>query len=615
MKKIQVKTFARDGSLADVVNVTDEPSPGGVADLELGQVERGQRVDIETLVQLDDPSRTYVLRDEATVRLRPNLRVALDAPMQTLTTRPVDVVARVEEVNGETSATATLTLSWGDETWTETVNIAAGGDVSVPFPNIALSTSAPVVFTAELTNVDPAETNAADDSAAATVDVTDFELAPSRLVVPNLGGFGTQFNQHVYANITPTPPGSLPALEDKVNALEPQFVRIFYNDQAEGQFPDRMESFIETVALANETGAAINITYQTAVRAKLQPTLYMHQFADVLEDLVRNRGDTNVRWVTIQNEPNTTAVTLEQYEAMNRALDAELVTRGMSDQIGIMGGDLVQSGQRTWFQYMAEHMNDIVDAYSEHVYWDYWDTPKIESRLRDIRKIVSEELPVEARKPIYITEYGVRGIQNFPGKPTLAPGYWSDGTQITRTNVAAFQQLWFNVMAAQLGFDGTAKWDAYWGKYDNGNQAHWTIGPATEGWPLFPTYHALRLLFQTTASGWQVLGVDPWMDDDWISEVPDQAEREVAAFAAPTGALTVIGLDTNGRLLNEAASQQSSYSIGGLPAFTTFNLAIWNGAGDGLNQIRDSLTTNVAGVARFDVPLHGAFALTTVPVS
>ena len=107
----------------------------------------------------------------------------------------------------------------------------------MPFPNIALSTPAPVVFTAELTNVDPAETNAADDSAAATVDVTDFELAPSRLVVRHLGGFGTQFNQHVYANITPTPPGSLPALEDKVNALEPQFVRIFYNDQAERAVP------------------------------------------------------------------------------------------------------------------------------------------------------------------------------------------------------------------------------------------------------------------------------------------------------------------------------------------------------------------------------------------
>ena len=35
-----------------------------------------------------------------------------------------------------------------------------------------------------------------------------------------------------------------------------------------------------------------------------------------------------------------------------------------------------------------------------------------------------------------------------------------------RTNVAAFQQLWFNIASAQLGFTGAAKWDLYWGRYD-----------------------------------------------------------------------------------------------------------------------------------------------------
>ena len=48
--------------------------------------------------------------------------------------------------------------------------------------------------------------------------------------------------------------------------------------------------------------------------------------------------------MTIQNEPNTTNVTLEQYEALYRALHAELVTRGLRGEIGLMGGDLVESG-------------------------------------------------------------------------------------------------------------------------------------------------------------------------------------------------------------------------------------------------------------------------------
>ena len=40
----------------------------------------------------------------------------------------------------------------------------------------------------------------------------------------------------------------------------------------------------------------------------------------------------------------------------------------------------------------------------------------------------------------------------------------------------------------------------------------------------------------------------------------------------------------------------------------------WNPAGNGENDITGTITTNAAGVARFEVPLHAAFALTTVPV-
>ena len=75
--------------------------------------------------------------------------------------------------------------------------------------------------------------------------------------------------------------------------------------------------------------------------------------------------------------------------------------------------------------------------------------------------------PADARKPVYITEFGVRGIRNLPGSP-IQPGYWEDGTQMARTNIAAFQQLWFNLASAQLGYTGTVKWDAYWGSTTHG---------------------------------------------------------------------------------------------------------------------------------------------------
>jgi hypothetical protein len=620
LKKVQLKTFDADGSVDDVRNLKDVLAPGGVANVELGMLERGRLIETHILVQADPAARTYQLRGETTTLLRPDLTVeGVYAPSQTLTTRPIDVAAEIEELNGDTPATATVTLRSGSTVLrAATVEVAARGESSVLFEDVALTSPDPTPLSVSVSDVAPAETDVSNDTESLVVDVTEHELVTSNVLVPSLGGYGTQFNQHVYAAITPVPPGSLLDMEAKVKALEPQLVRIFYNYAQETQSPDQMASFVETVGLADETGAAINITFQSAAGAKNNPPLFMGRFADILEDLVRDHGFGNVRWVTVQNEPNTTAVTLEQYEALYRELHAQLLARGLRSQIGLMAGDLVEGGegggQRLWFQYMAEHMADIVDAYSVHIYWNYWDIPRMEYRLRDVRKIVTEELPESARKPTFITEFGVRGLRNLPGKPE-PPGYWPDGTQIARTNIAAFQQLWFNLVSAQLGFAGTAKWDAYWGKYDAGTQSHWLIGPAAEGWPLFPAYHAMQLLFQTTARGWQALRIDPWAEDDWSSELDDQPEKEIAAYAGPDGALTLMGLDTHARALNGASTETVGYSIGGLPASTTFNLAIWNAAADGENTVAGTLTTTPAGVARFDAPLHAAFALTTVQVA
>jgi hypothetical protein len=244
---------------------------------------------------------------------------------------------------------------------------------------------------------------------------------------------------------------------------------------------------------------------------------------------------------------------------------------------------------------------------------------------------MNEELPPEQRKPTYMMEFGIRGDRTCDSKPAFQFLYYgTDPTcpEIWRTNIAGFQQLWFNIDSAQLGVAGTSKWDAYWSRYDNssaGNQLYWMIGPPTEGSPLTPTYNAVSLLFHTTAPGWQIIGVDPWDSSDW--SVPaygtsggdttnDQPEQELTAYAGPSGELTVVGLDTHGKNLNIASTDPpSSYSIGGLPANTSFSLAVWNATGDGTNTIAGTVTTNAAGVARFEVPLQAAFALTTVPVT
>lgn len=624
---VQIRAPRGSGERANrIVTRKDVAAPAGVATIDLGEVGRGAAVSVGALTRRQSPPRIAIHGGSTIVKLRPDLAVAaVHAPAQTLSTRPLDLVADISELNGDTGAKATVTLMLGPTPVAEpqTVTVPAGGSFSVQFEGVKLTTPMSAELTVLIDGAAPFETDATNNSGKTKVEVTDHELVRSNVLLDALGGYGAQFNQHVYASITPKPPGSLPDLEAKVKALEPQLVRIFFHEIQERN-ADQLASFYETVELAQQAGATINITYHTAANARFNPDRFMREFADVLENLVVTKGFTNVRWVTIQNEVNTTNVSPEQYNEMYRQLHDELVQRGLRDQIGLMGGDLVENGGNVpipnhipWWTFMAENMSDILDAYSVHIYWNYWDLPRMEFRLRSVRAIADGPLLQGARKPLYVTEFGVRGIQNIAGQPMIQPGYWEDGTPLSRTNIAAFQHLWFDIASAQLGYSGAVKWDAYWGRYTPGyRETYNLIGPAEEGWPLFPAYHALKLLFQTTQRGWQVVRVDPWTDDDWKQNQVDQPEKELAAFAGPDGLLTVMGLDSNGRGLNAVSPGVSpSYSIGGLPASTTFNLALWNATGNGESSLAGTVATDAAGVARFEVPLHAAFSLTTVPVA
>jgi len=219
-----------------------------------------------------------------------------------------------------------------------------------------------------------------------------------------------------------------------------------------------------------------------------------------------------------------------------------------------------------------------------------------------VRAIWDREPPDE-RKPLYVTEYGVRGLRTLNGV-TANPGFWQDGTPLTQTNVNAFQQAWFDVLSARLGYLGTIKWDSYFGKYDNGTQAYFMIGSPRDGWPLYPIYHVVYLWTQTVRPTWQVLGVDG-----------QSGTKLLTAYTSPaSGDLTVIGLDTAGARLNSASPTQVSYSLGGLPPSTTFNLLIWNQQGDGQTAAAGTIATDPVGVATLTAPLQSVFALTTLPV-
>jgi hypothetical protein len=442
--------------------------------------------------------------------------------------------------------------------------------------------------------------SSADPGASDVPREVEFEVLPSRVLVASLTGSGAQFNQHVYAAISGIPLGRFAELERKVIQLEPQFVRIFYNDRQETASRDQLESFILAAELAQRAGAKINVTWQSGGVAR--PDQSMGRFAEVLAYLAQSRGLTNLRWATVQNEPNSTKITPEQNGAMYRTLDRHLIAAGVREQIRFMGGDLVQTNQRVWFQYMASRLADLLDAYSVHVYWDYWDTAKFLRRLADVQSIVGR-LPESGRKPVFVTEFGVRGKR---GAKVPAPGTYADGTAIGRTTIAAFQHAWFLVVATQLGYVGAVKWDCYFGKYDRGTQAYYVIGPWRDGWPLYPTYHVLRLVTETTEPGWKVVAVQ---------RRGRARTKQLTAFVGPEGELTILGLDAAGGTLNGVSPIHVTYTIGGLPSGASFTFVVWNRTGSGQNEVVGTIAADEAGVASVSVPLHAVFALSTKPVS
>jgi Glycosyl hydrolase catalytic core len=445
--------------------------------------------------------------------------------------------------------------------------------------------------------------------ASATADEAssaEFVLQRDSVVVGNFGGYGGQLNQHVYAKISGPPPG-LATMESKVVALRPQLVRVFFNT-SEWTDEDRMESFLRTVKLAERADADVNITWQGSSFEFAMRN--MPRFADELAALLQRHGIERL-WVTMFNEPNTTARTLAEYEQVYRSLHRLLVERGVRDRIRFMGGDLTRSeqgpSQAEWLRYMASRMGDLLDAWSVHVYWDFWDTEKIDQRLlAEVRSIVST-IPPEQHRPIYVTEFGVRGLATFEGEASFDPGFWPDGRGMSATEMSAFQHAWFNLRAAQLGYSGTVKWDLYPAKYDAGTQDFSALGSGAEGWPARPVYNLLHLLTRTTEPrGGHIADVTAGPAAD--------RRKLVTAYVSPANDITILGLHKTGAGLSTTSHAPVPYTIGGLPANRFFRLLVWNGSGRGTNVDAGFVATDGSGALAISIPRDAVFALTTTPI-
>ncbi len=466
--------------------------------------------------------------------------------------------------------------------------------------------------------------------------VTEFAVNARQIVVPDFEGYGAQMNGYVYtAQNDPTrgftgneAPEEMSNLESKVEAMHPGLSRIFISPAA--YLPGNqnlMDSNYKTIELAQKAGADVNITWWFLTHASndvaTEETYIdadMQNFATTVNDLVKNHGITVIKELTIQNEPDSVGyikANMALYEYAYRRLDFYLKEDGIRNQIRLVGGDLVLNGQAPFFLYMAQHMDDVLDGWSEHIYWNYYDAGYMITRLNGILAYM-DTLKSEGynTKPLSVTEYGVRGYKTQNGvtikdadpyrNGTLvatAAGYYvnTDGslTPINETNIAGYQQAWFNMVSLNDGFIGMSKWDLYRAQYDFSYQDFSLIGylfnpaPGQDRWPLRPAYYMEWLMANTTGQHWQVLGQSGSSSADLVTP-----------FRGPNGELTLFAMKTD-----ETAG---AITIGDLPRGTEFHVLVWNG--DGSGKVNDGGQVNAArtGTVSVNVPAGGMVALTTM---
>ena len=315
----------------------------------------------------------------------------------------------------------------------------------------------------------------------------------------------------------------------------------------------------------------------------------MSDFAETLNKLITDRNLTSIKYVTIQNEVNGgDKITKETYSQLYRALHAHLSRLRLSDSVKIISGDLVQDNQRDWFTNIGNTIADVSDGYSIHVYWDYWDTAKLLRRISEVPDIVSS-LPKDKQRPLYVTEFGVRGHRE---KPSMEPGLHEDGAPIANKPLQANQLARFTLEGLNRGYVAFVIWTLEDAWYDR-LMPYGVIGSAKDNWPLKPSYHMLRLFTHTTQPGWRAFKVEGQHDSAIVS-----------ATSSKNGDLTIYALNHT--------EKRIEISIGNLGSATRFTPVLWNVSTRGALLREPPVRSDRDGIIKLNIPSLGLVALTTI---
>lgn len=403
---------------------------------------------------------------------------------------------------------------------------------------------------------------------------------------PPLAGFGACMNPYLYAY--PNWPGEVNErnvgdLEAKVKELRPQFVRVFFLNSwweedtdpsiAKGH-PGMRQSLLRTLRLAQDAGATVLLQFWYDPKRYADADGVAGRFAAAIAEMRSKYGLTAIRYATIQNEPNDDDkdMTPETYVRVYRAFDRALRERGIRDHVRIIGGDLLEEREDLWFRMLGKELSPVLDGYSTHVYWDYWDIEKMKRRMHESAAMV-RALPNGEQRPLYVTEFGAQG---FRDNPQIEPGKSVDGKPLADVPTYTFEIAILMMEAINNGYAGTAQWDMYEVWYDR-KMGYGVIGSAEKGFPKKPGYDLLSMFTHAVQPGWNARRVDGSVYDVWVSAVGKK----------DAGAVFVLN-----------RKEPKEVTVGGFRPGETLSTQAWNADGSGALSDVPATTAGPDGVVR-----------------
>jgi hypothetical protein len=165
-KKLQLKIRNHNGDVVYVKNMFDVPIDDGTACVSVTDLFPTMPVNVQAHIKTERTVDEEVVKATTQVLLRPDLVVTrVDAPSKSIPNSPFNIVAVVQEKNGQSGATANVGL-WEGETLLSNaadISVQPGGEVSVLFQGVSFAEAGTHELKIKITDAVPGEYDTANN--------------------------------------------------------------------------------------------------------------------------------------------------------------------------------------------------------------------------------------------------------------------------------------------------------------------------------------------------------------------------------------------------------------------------------------------------------------------